>query len=352
MAEKVFTYLLGAGASFDVLPTVKDFTQALHEFKVEMNNYSNNGFDFELLQNKCGESDNPQEDVRDVLRDMLWLITESKNHSSVDTFAKKLYLRNDYDNLTKVKGLLDVFFTIQQHKKGVDLRYDTFFASILKKGPDKKIELPNNIKVITWNYDFQLELSFNSFYNADDINVLEDRLQIFPRKNLIKLDNTKFSVIKLNGVATGYEYQNGKYNRLPIKPIFNEDFKKEKKIPYAEVMIARYLGYTKYSKEGTESSIFFAWEEGEIPKTTRITAKECTNETRILTIIGYSFPTFNRVIDKEIIDNMTHLEKVYIQAPEDSINSVAQRFKAIKPKVNVELLTGTDEFFIPFEYNL
>lgn len=117
-------------------------------------------------------------------------------------------------------------------------------------------------------------------------------------------------------------------------------------------MIARYLGYTKYSKEGTESSIFFAWEEGEIPKTTRITAKECTNETRILTIIGYSFPTFNRVIDKEIIDNMTHLEKVYIQAPEDSINSVAQRFKAIKPKVNVELLTGTDEFFIPFEYNL
>jgi hypothetical protein len=38
---------------------------------------------------------------------MTWLIKEVKQHASVDTFAKMLYLTNNYRDLARLKAILD-----------------------------------------------------------------------------------------------------------------------------------------------------------------------------------------------------------------------------------------------------
>ncbi len=347
-----FTYLLGAGASASIIPTVKDFPLKLAQFAIEFQNIIKE-IDLNNLKSRFSYIN---EDVNDELnqlrRDFQWLEKESRAHASVDTFAKKLYLTNSHKLYKKVKALLDIFFTIIQLVEGVDKRYDAFYATLLKKGERGEVKLPENISILCWNYDFQLELSFNTFYNRDDIHDLENYLNIIPRNDFNQRSANNFSVVKLNGVASGYVYENDKFNRLLLLPKkISANVREEKKQLLIE-MIGRYLWYTKYSHDNASSSIFYSWENDQIQSEIRETAKEITKNTKILIIIGYSFPTFNRMMDKEIILNMPELEKVYLQIPEHNIKSVAQRFRAINPNVELVMLTEVDEFFIPFEYNL
>jgi hypothetical protein len=69
-------------------------------------------------------------------------------------------------------------------------------------------------------------------------------------------------------------------------------------------------------------------------------------------VIGYSFPNFNREIDRLIFKEMKALRKVYIVNTPDNLNSVLQRFKAVlnSGSVVVEGVTAIDEFYIPPEY--
>jgi hypothetical protein len=69
-------------------------------------------------------------------------------------------------------------------------------------------------------------------------------------------------------------------------------------------------------------------------------------------VIGYSFPNFNREIDRLIFKEMKALRKVYIVNTPDNLNSVLQRFKAVlnSGSVVVEGVTAIDELYIPPEY--
>jgi len=53
-----------------------------------------------------------------------------------------------------------MFFIFEQTRIPADMRYDTFYASTLKVETDSKktqLNLPENIQVISWNYDYQFE---------------------------------------------------------------------------------------------------------------------------------------------------------------------------------------------------
>lgn len=74
------------------------------------------------------------------------------------------------------------------------------------------------------------------------------------------------------------------------------------------------------------------------------------SQTEILVIIGYSFPTFNRDIDRGLLSSATKLEKIYYQAPKNDVDGLIQRLKGINPK-EIEVIPHTDlnQFFIPYE---
>ncbi len=155
-----------------------------------------------------------------VLEDLRWLIREAVHHETFDTLAKKYYLLNDYGSLKKLKTTLIVYFTLSQLCRLpifpgsglsgpiyplVDKRYDSFIAAIAEKNGGK-LQLSGNVKIITWNYDLQLELSLKR-YVSKKILEIKDEFQIFPNDHSFEvrdgnlIDLNRFGVVKLNGNA-------------------------------------------------------------------------------------------------------------------------------------------------------
>ncbi len=105
-------------------------------------------------------------------------------------------------------------------------------------------------------------------------------------------------------------------------------------------------------KKQLDTHINFAWElqDNWFSKKAVEAAKAIISEASTLVIIGYSFPVFNRDIDKYIFED-NRLEKIYIQDLAVSIEGIKSRvIKTIDvdPEI-IELETSVDQFLIPFE---
>lgn len=300
------------------------------------------------------------------------LIQLASQHASIDTFAKKLYLTNDVSSLWKLKIILSAYFIHEQSveheseqtaglksyprysNQPVDPRYDFFMAALLRHSNDRPT-LPENLKIITWNYDSQIEMAYHPYgkigHNDDDL--LRRTLNIFPcpGKEYTKggLSAEPSNIIKLNGTAA----------ILYSETASSMEFKSYRKLFYKEA-IEQILMLIRYSGEQINnpnfishgSSVNFAWEleENWISKNAVTRAKDIITESDILVVIGYSFPVFNRDIDRTIFGDNS-LSKVYIQDTEKNILGVQSRAKMIMNlrDTEFELDTNLDQFLIPFE---
>lgn len=309
MADR-FCYLLGAGASFNALPVVKDFPNRLNSF---LNSIAS--WDIEQT-----------EEVEKFKQDIEWLSNVSKKHASIDTYAKKLYLKRDRLNLKKLKAVLSCFFVYEQAKNMVDERYDLFFASVLNLDSSWDVKIPDNICFISWNYDTQLEKAYYGFCENKEKTYKEITF------------NDK--ILRLNGycgthppghLGTGYDIAIGDKQ----DEIINE-------------MVNLYHEYVS-DPQSVDADINFAWEN---PDITKRNVNEFVNNIKVLIIIGYSFPFFNRSIDKIVLNKLTNLEKIYIQVPEADHQAVIERIDALLNKeVKKIALKDVSAFYIPFEYS-
>ena len=255
------TYLLGAGASYDALPIVENIPNSLNAFSndfdpgilKELNplEFINGGslakkFLIRLDSNKA-EQEKYYYQIKRFHNDILWLKEESYNHSSIDTFAKKLYLQKNYEALKKLKLILSFFFLYMQTKK-FDKRYDSFFASIL----EDLNSIPNNIKVLSWNYDSQLELAFQRFSNSTFAQT-KKTLNIFSKRDEI-LDNTNnsFSVFKINGTTGLNIKRTEEYNSYSIIENFD--------LEGLELLDEFLEVYNSIDLKLSSSDMSFAWE--------------------------------------------------------------------------------------------
>ena len=356
------TYLIGAGASCQALPLVKDIPERLKNFKNVCKRYD------------LGDENNIQETDRNkFVKDLDWLIEECINHASIDTFAKKLYLAGQEEELLKLKIILNKFFVAEQLLKGVDKRYDAFFAALLNRGPSGALVFPKDIKVISWNYDRQIEFSIGQFDsdirddpdNDKQTRLIERKIQIYPQHEKINIDTwdtdlnpNEFCIFKLNGTFGGSLVKTDGFKNDPFNII---KFTKENNDPIVEQEIKiKCLGNysntidainTKGHEIGKlEPAILFAWEERPLSEKVRSLAIRAIQNTEYLIIIGYSFPTFNRSIDKEILSSINP-RKIYIQDIESGVLGVEQRLSSILgPGATIEGITNVDEFYVPYEY--
>jgi hypothetical protein len=111
-----------------------------------------------------------------------------------------------------------------------------------------------------------------------------------------------------------------------------------------------YFKCTMYPNE-YHSTISFAW-ENEVASLGSIieTAKSANAQTNVLVIIGYSFPFFNRIIDRTILQKMESLQDIYIQSPE--ADNIRDRLKSILPNFNqnnIHPIKDLKQFFLPPE---
>lgn len=207
----------------------------------------------------------------------------------------------------------------------------------------KGLSLPTNVSIVSWNYDVQLELSYQ-YFTKFDFYLAQKELKVFPSAftnkfsfddKLDTVDSDNFCATKLNGTAGYYHDKTALFD--PYQHSTN-----------AETMTL--FKNTLFHSRSSGELLSFAWENDDqaVIKARKI-AKEKIAEADALIIVGYSFPDFNRLIDKQIFAD-EKLAVIYLQDPNG--NDIIQKLDGVKrglrEKTKVE--TQTSNFTIPFEF--
>ena len=313
MNQKII-YYLGAGASAGAIPVVNKINDRIDEQQ-------------KLIKIWLLKFDYEQE-IKHFLtwyeQLLLMFVNDLKQTPSIDTLAK-VYL---YSNPTKYQAynnFISYFFAIEEFLGGIDKRYLGFIAGILN-GSNKNLN--EKILVYSWNYDLQFERAYSIFLSDSDklhgASLPEYYLNRLPSQDFNPLSE-KFSLIKLNGTL-GY-LENKTKNFISID--FIKGIKTEQ-----ELLLSLFNLKIKVTNKPESFKNLLRY---------LISPKEV-----VLVVIGYSFPFFNREIDKRILGSLK-LNKVYIQAPNEALPGIKSSFRSIKPEfseTNIELINSIDSFFI------
>jgi hypothetical protein len=340
MKEEKITYLLGAGASAQALPIVNDIIGT--DVVGMMRRFYQVIKDLEGI--KDFESD-VQSFIDNFTGDLNWVINECKNFATVDTLAK-FYYHTDKEKLEKLKRCLAIYFTIDQIIfKKVDKRYLSFITSLL----DIKM-FPQNVSILNWNYDFQVQLAGATFGDEDYALIgtthkkTSHFIDYFPHTGPSFFHSSehldKYSLVHLNGIAGFYLQE---IDSLHVN-IFTDRDKNKNEV----------LRHFIERVDKKHNMLTFAWEKDttahQILKERLTVMEKLATGTSILVIIGYSFPFFNRKIDNRIITIMkeTALKKIYYQDPFNDGTFLKSQF-ALPDYIKIESINKVDQFFIPLE---
>jgi hypothetical protein len=397
MAKKI-TYLLGAGASANSIPVVAFMYERLSEVLAFLRLCLPNTPSYVKKPAKIPLYN--LEILNHIILEFEWVLAQSGNYYTIDTLAKKYYLTNNKKSLRRLKKCLILYFTIEQLlnienvedkkrayrfiKEPVDKRYSNFIAAIMKKrypiakGESDSLAYDNlgysineNIKILSWNYDCQIELCLKE-YTGTILHHVKKEFQIFPNKksyrevNRTTSTSNRFAVVKLNGDACWDK-------KIAPNPednlsIFDGNWERDN-----EELLISYLDSLQNVIQTFDQdlsnlvdfspalSFNFAWEKDpnfneKYPghNNNIEAAEQIADETEILVVIGYSFPIFNREIDNKLFKKMERLTKVYVQDREpDKIQStMVNAFEVLQKeikKVSFHLESNINQFIIPFE---
>jgi hypothetical protein len=342
------TYLMGAGASAESLPVVNGITKALSDcieqvdlmrvkrkepfpehityrfFPVDVTRESANR-DFMLRQSEFMK-------LKHVFKGLEKIAT---NHPSVDTYARKLFLSDSDDSEKRLhvfKCDLVLFFSFLELIRVPDKRYDLWLASILRRENDQ-LQLPNDVNIISWNYDSQIEKVFCQYLESSnqdqELNEALDLLQLFDGPGAGRyVDHSRSCYYKINGTARFYHPNPKETSNSRLKSSFRRE------VGYDQILFGQLVkdyekaiqsfkpipadglfGKEDYEPDDVLPLLSFAWEEdrNEIDNIHPI-----LRQTSRLIVIGYSFPDFNRSIDVELFEG-TLLNELWIVTPESEV---------------------------------
>ena len=79
-----------------------------------------------------------------------------------------------------------------------------------------------------------------------------------------------------------------------------------------------------------------------------------TQDAVSLVVIGYTFPFFNRNIDRTLFDAMKNLKTIYIQDPnaENLIQNIRPVLSDRHSQTKIIPLTNVDQFYLPAELSI
>lgn len=345
-------YYIGAGASYgkrDVinkgtddeetvliegLPVVAEIPNRIKKFRKFIDDCvvdTNAMYEFKGMFQTRGKDIARQK--QEMLQDIDELIDGIVSHATIDTYAKKLFLIRDRRRFKTLKNVLCAYFVWEQLDHPIDQRYDTFLANVLSQ---KNLYFPQSISVISWNYDSQFELAYN-FYTKNGRFPVFDKNKDDEWQPLLDFG----CVFKVNGSAT--------YGNFSVVNEILRDNELSK-----DIQLIMFYGD---SKADTSSMGFqftphlsFAWEQTENQEKLMEYIRQTTQDTISVVVIGYSYPFFNREVDREIIGNMPNLKTIYIQDP--NAEAIEQSLRAVLPDdtgIKIEYRKNCEQFYLPSE---
>jgi hypothetical protein len=351
--SKRITYYLGAGASYFACPIWRE----QGEMMVELARYFlPNDDDFLNIDSTGFETDRDK-----MIHAIGFFGKKALEYNTLDAYARKLYLNESYDELNNLKFSLSAFFTIWQFAKNgqiksfklaenrftaLDKRYINLLSICLEKGQASNLlKLNDNIRFVSWNYDLQLELTYKAFLKDDvTLEYFDKEFGFIPQ---IDKPEKQLSVCHLNGFHGFYHsFINGhrnfidKYKSLPIEKIVNELVDFYSACQKRQCSFDQYINYAWEKKLNGNSSL-------PLSEIARSQAKKIFSQTDTLVIIGYSFPPFNREIDRELFaSGESTITKVIYQDPNASVEYIAEAFDYRKDIIEIQK-DNLEQFVLP-----
>jgi len=336
-------YIIGAGASANALPiinTYKDSNGTLHASLIE-----------ELLAFTSRIKTSNGYEI------YFKLCEESEFFTTPDTFAKFLYVNGRNSDYLRLKVLISAYFFWRErvrtdYEKCFDKRIISFLTTISEINGS----FPRNIKIISWNYDAQFIKAFQLSKTQGESRFLTN-YKSHPFAIDETVDKINLSLIHLNGIA-GYTFDeksniiSNKFSRphfvfddktLLFENEFNEQEKIKKIIdmfsfPNESILIS----YAWEQKR--ESNLDYPYANDRIQY-----AKALARGADVLVVIGYSFPFFNREVDKLIFKEMPTLKKIYFQDPFLNGNFLHSQFELDRRRVIIEHISDVKNYYVPYE---
>lgn len=349
------TYYIGAGASagkrysngtiIEGLPIVNDIPKRLGDYvgRFSTAKFHEGERDWRMPRYDLHELADWEKARQQLVANLDKLYKASLQNATIDTYAKKLVLQNKKSELEKLERLLTFYFILEQILCKPDTRYDTFLANILQ---DRR-QFPDNIKVLSWNYDSQFEIAYEE-YDA------EYQLSIGSK---LSKDYEPYDILKINGSAT---FQNGV--QLPkYRQMLNEKIRQSSKtniygdkkdaieciLPDLVLLYQLYVGEASKLYEN-HTNLSFAFDYNKPSEILFRRANEIIGATDVLVIIGYTFPFFNREVDRKILDLLGPDTEIYIQDLDPE--KIRQSFQAVCPGVKdskIHSRNEVDQFYLP-----
>jgi len=324
-------FYLGAGASVPVLPVTSDIL-------IEANNFINHIEAYKKKQPNRPGITKPElgllfNSIDNLLKDIHFFKAACEKHISIDTAAKKYLSQERIIEYDTIKQSLTDLFSFIQFTKPVSTRYDAFIAALYDH---RKSKLPEQVKIVSWNYDFQFELAFSEYFNRYIYQHVAEGLNLTPHPQRSPSINS-FFLYKMNGSATYIDKLNNE-EFAPLFPKLNTDRTIESVIE----------GIIHYRSNLYKNNIRFAFESNldfEVLSQLRSSISNCVN----LVVIGYSFPFFNRDYDNFVFAQ-SNFENIYVQCPQESfadISSVMESFIQHKKPIQHIHANENSPFFIP-----
>lgn len=351
MTNKI-TYLFGAGASYPELPLALD-NPGRHISGIPAALCKMAGkYEFAIRDGRC---------PKEIESLVTHLITDFRNaaklirqYHNVESLAEHYYQTNR-KNLQWFKQTLARYFMLEQF--GIDFipkknkhfpsirinnRYHRFVSTIMQQ----RKSIPDNIRMLSWNLDFQMELAAFEYYRTTaGINGsphLQDERVIgyYPGPDIFATSTRQDThLLHLNGIAGMVSSNTGE---LIIMFMANQE-----DINNTELMIKQIFLLTNQPGQ----LITFPWETTHLAKKTMDTAKNIIEGTDILVVVGYSFPIYNRPTDKTLFETLCKNDrlKIYYQDPVLDGSFLKTRFN-LGSETTIRHIRNVNRFFIPLEF--
>ena len=341
-------YLLGAGASYGTrvngkiktgLPIVQEVLNELKSFHDWLDGRFSN-----IDKMSSSDIDAQKSLVRDIELLQILLDKDSINlfntpdeleYTLFNIFTRLLPGKNKDSIIccySKIKFILCCLLMYEQNVHDYDKRYN---ALLKKYICEQKKNISDDVFIMTWNYDQQMEIAYSTLFN--------EVLPVCTASD--KIIDFNSNILKINGTANFYNR-----NKLPVK-IYNKLNEEElfrKIINQYAISHKEYVGHRHIFSDGT-FTLFFSW-EGEWFESKKTFISQKIKDVEQLIVIGYSFPDANYEVDSYIINHMHKLRTVYIQdiadTPKKNFYTLLQRL-SLENTVTVKAISDVSSFFIP-----
>lgn len=331
-------YLLGAGASYYAIPVVTELSRTLLNIQELPQR-------IELMPGSARSVSIGNLLSSDFMSDCRWLGENAIRYATVDTFAKRLYLLRQEQELNRLKGTLAIFLLLRQVSFGHDSRYDVFFTTIAQR-TDGRPMIPETISIATWNYDNQIPISlWQLFFSTPSVHDIPSLFNVYPWVSDLEQPSEKKATLI---------YANGTAGIIGDTQVSNDFFSVLTSGDSTEEKIARLMEIHKRLKAGNYEAKFlidFAWEFSNLTASAREQLNRMIKEIDVMVVIGYSCPTFNREFDRGLLKNASKLKRIYIQ--DISPEPVRDRISSfVDPSIEIKEVRSVDQFYIPAELRL